>query len=69
MDKSSQHTHSHLFTLRVWEEEVSAGQREWRGKVQLVTRSEVRYLHHWTALVPLLVAMLSEVTSQVEPNP
>lgn len=68
MDKAYQRPHSHLFTVRVWEEEVRNGQTEWRGKVQLVTSGDVRYFREWTALVPLLITMLSELGSMPEPN-
>jgi hypothetical protein len=60
MDKPSQGRRSHLFTVQVWQEEVRKGQSEWRGKVQLFTSGEVRYFRNWVALVPLLLAMLSE---------
>ncbi|MDQ2713871.1 MAG: hypothetical protein M3Z08_03085 [Chloroflexota bacterium] len=60
MDKPHQRPHSHLFTVRVWEEEVGKGQVEWRGKVQLVSSGEVRYFREWTALAPLLATMLVE---------
>src|SRR5262245_35948251 len=43
MDKPNGRPRSHLFTVRVWEEEIEADQREWRGKVQLFTSGEVRY--------------------------
>jgi hypothetical protein len=61
MEKVYQHPRSHLFTVRVWEEEVASGQTEWRGKAQLMTSGEVRYFRHLAALVPLLVTMLSEL--------
>ena len=60
MGKSYQKLHSHLFTVRVWEEEVGNGETEWRGKVQLVTGGDVRYFRGWAALAPLLITMLSE---------
>ena len=60
MDTSNVQPRSHLFTVRVWEEETGAGQTEWRGKVQLFTSGEVRYFREWAALVPLLLTMLSE---------
>ena len=60
MDKASQSPRSHLFTVRVWQEEVRNGQTEWRGKVQLLTSGEVHYFRDWAALVPLLLTMLSE---------
>lgn len=60
MDKPFHNPRSHLFTIRIWEEEVGAGQTEWRGKVQLFTSGDVRYFRDWAALVPLLLMMLSE---------
>lgn len=66
MDRSLQGSHSYLFTVRVWQEEMRAGQTEWRGRVQLVSSGEVRYFREWGALAPLLLAMLSEWESQPE---
>ena len=60
MDRPSKSPRSQLFTVRVWKEEVSNGQIEWRGKVQLVNSGDVRYFRGWAALVPLLLTMLSE---------
>ena len=68
-DRPFQGSHSHLFTVRVWQEEVRAGQTEWRGRVQLVSSGEVRYFREWAALAPLLLAMLSEWESQPESPP
>lgn len=58
MDKPP--SHSHLFAVRVWEEETEANQSEWRGRVQLFTSGEVRYFREWTALAQLLIEMLSQ---------
>ena len=69
MDRPFQGSHPHLFTVRVWQEEVRAGQTEWRGRVQLVSSGEVRYFREWTALAPLLLAILSEWESQPESSP
>jgi hypothetical protein len=66
MDRSLQGSHSYLFTVRVWQEEMRAGQTEWRGRVQLVSSGEVRYFREWAALAPLLLAMLSEWETQPE---
>lgn len=66
MDILYQRPRSHLFTVRVWEEEIDRGQTEWRGKIQLMSSGDVRYFRHWVALVPLLVSMLSELESQPE---
>jgi len=69
MDTPDQHPRSHLFTVRVWQEEVGHDQTEWRGKVQLITDGNVRYFRGWEALVPLLLTMLSEVETRTSPNP
>lgn len=64
MEKQSRKARSHLFTIRMWEEEIGLDTTEWRGKVQLVSSGEVRYFREWTTLIPLLQIMLS----QVEPD-
>jgi hypothetical protein len=51
---------SHLFAVRVWEEETEVDQSEWRGRVQLFTSGEVRYFRDWAALAQLLIEMLSQ---------
>lgn len=58
--------HSHLFTVRIWEEEIGTGKTELRGKVQLLTTGETRYFREWTRLVPLLLMMLSELDLEQE---
>ena len=68
MDTPNVQPRSHLFTVRVWEEETGVGQTEWRGKVQLFTSGEVRYFREWAALAPLLLTMLSESNGTAESN-
>jgi hypothetical protein len=68
MDKPYQHPRSHLFAVRVWQEELSQDQTEWRGKVQLITDRNVRYFRGWEGLVPLLISMLMELETLPEPN-
>jgi hypothetical protein len=60
MEKPNVRPHSHLFTVRVWEEDIGTEQREWRGKVQLFPSGDVRYFREWAALAALLHTMLSE---------
>ena len=66
MDTPDVQPRSHLFTVRVWEEQIGADETEWRGKVQLLTSGEVRYFRDWAALVPLLLTMLAESQSEVQ---
>ena len=65
MDRNYQDYHSHLFTVRLWHEELGAGQREWRGKVQHVHSGEAFYFREWPALVNAIMNMLSDA----EPEP
>lgn len=66
MEKPEVRAHSHLFTVRVWEEEIGADQTEWRGRVQLLTTGETRYFREWAGLVPLLRALLAEVDHDLD---
>lgn len=58
MDKAPQTPHTHLFTVRLWLEELGEEQTEWRGEVQYVVSGEVRYFRDWTMLIATLQAML-----------
>ena len=49
---------SHLFTLRVWDEETGEGQVEWRGKLQDVMSGETRAFRDWPTLIALITRML-----------
>jgi hypothetical protein len=49
---------THLFTVRLWLEELSEGQTEWRGEVQYVVSGEMRYFRDRPALVEALQEML-----------
>ena len=55
MDK--QHD-SHLFTVRLWAENLGDGQIEWRGKLHHVTSGEARYFRDWSVLIAFLQTML-----------
>ncbi len=48
----------HLFTVRVWREDLGEGRSEWRGKVQHVLSGEVRYFRDWATLIAALQEML-----------
>jgi hypothetical protein len=43
MDKEQQHPRSHLFTVQLWQEELSKGQTEWRGKAQHLSSGQVHF--------------------------
>ena len=56
-DGSPAHS-SHLFTLRLWLEDLGGGQTDLRGKVQHVNSGEARYFRDWTALEAFLEGFL-----------
>jgi hypothetical protein len=58
MDNARPPSRSHLFTVRMWLEDLGHGQTEWRGEVQEVLSGEVRYFRDWPTLVTLLQEML-----------
>jgi hypothetical protein len=66
MDAARQHERSHLFVLRLWQEDLGEGQVEWRGKVRHVLSGEVHYFRDWPALTALLLTMLAD--SEETPN-
>ncbi len=45
---------SHLFTLRVWCEDLGDGKVEWRGQVRHVLSGRVSYFRDWLSLVEFL---------------
>lgn len=59
---------SHLFTLRVWAEELGDDQIEWRGQVQHVLSGEMRYFRTWTTLVEYVVATLARLEGNEGPS-
>jgi hypothetical protein len=71
VDLEQQQPRSHLFTVRLWLEELGNDQTEWRGKVQHVTSGEVRYFRDWPALIAFLQMLLStpEANSRTSSGP
>jgi hypothetical protein len=63
VDRSSSSTSSHLFTVRVWREELGAGRVEWRGKVQYVLSGEARYFREWGDLIAFVREQVGDQTA------
>ena len=61
MDKNQPRSNSHLFTVRLWVEELGNGQTEWRGQVQHVMSGEKRYFRDWSTLIECLMMKLKEL--------
>jgi len=49
-----------IFTIRLWQEALSADLVEWRGEIKNVSSGEVRYFRNWSTLALLLPRMLDE---------
>ncbi len=60
MDKTEPQQRTHLFTVRLWLENLGDGQTEWRGEVHYVVSGEKRYFRDWTALITFLQATLPQ---------
>lgn len=68
MNARPQSTHSYLFTVRLWWEDLGQGQTEWRGVVKLVTSGEEHFFRDWEALGRLLEGMVNEVGKHEHDN-
>ena len=64
--ESDSRPRSHLFTVRVWLEDLGSGQFEWRGKVQDVGSGEAKYFREWSMLLVFLLETLSQYESNVD---
>jgi hypothetical protein len=62
-------SHSELFTVRIWREDLGEGRVEWRGYVEHVTSGLRRYFRDWAALSTLIQEMLPEGVNQVRSPP
>jgi hypothetical protein len=60
---SDLHRRTHLFTVRLWIEQVANDQTEVRGRVQHVLSGEVSYFRTWPQLASFLEASLAESTA------
>ena len=61
---SSPSPRSHLFTVRMWAEELGTGQVEWRGQVQHVLSGETGYFREWEGLMEFILATLSKIAGE-----
>jgi len=57
MKPSQSLARSHLYTIRLWQEELGDDAREWRGMVKYVASGEEHYFRDWSALKELMVRM------------
>lgn len=57
---------SHLYTIRLWPEELGDGVWEWRGMVKYVASGEEHYFRDWGALKELMVRMIDSFIPLLE---
>jgi len=60
MTQGQTHQHTHLFTLRMWIENLGDGRLEWRGQVKHVLSGETRYFRRWPELRAFVQTCLPE---------
>ena len=54
---------SRLFIVRLWREELTQGQVEWRGQVTSLMNGEVRYFRDPATLYNVLLTILANESS------
>jgi hypothetical protein len=64
MTAERQHRRTHLFTVRLWMEQIAEDHAEVRGRVQHVLSGEVHYFRTWQALTSFFDVTLQEVEGQ-----
>lgn len=50
MNDKTRDTAPHLFTLRLWVEELGEGRAEWRGQLTYLPSGETHYIRRWDQL-------------------
>jgi hypothetical protein len=55
---------SYLFTVRVWQDGIAGGKKEWRGQVRFVPSGDTRYFREWSTLMAFIESMLSEIVME-----
>ena len=60
LDRTSPSLTSHLFTVRIWREEMGEGRVEWRGKVQHAHSGEARYFREWAELIAFVRGQIGD---------
>ena len=61
LDRTSPSLTSHLFTVRIWREELGGGRIEWRGKVQHPLSGEACYFREWAELIAFMHEQVEDI--------
>jgi hypothetical protein len=68
MENEFPHPGSHLFTVRLWQEELGGGEVEWRGRAQNIATGAAAYFRDWPGLIDVL-SHLVETTDAAPADP
>ncbi len=60
MTQGRTHHRTHLFTLRMWAEDLGEDRLEWRAQVRHVLSGETHYFRRWSELWDFVQACLPE---------
>ena len=60
---------SHIFTIRVWMEELEEGRLECRGRLHHGPRGPARHFQGWAALVDLMNDMVQDLEDEQSDQP
>ncbi len=63
MEQEPRHQGSHLFTVRVWREELGGGQAEWRGRAQDIATGTASYFRGWPGLIAALSRLVETASA------
>lgn len=64
--EKGEHQRTHPFLVRLWIEELGAGEVEWRGKVQNIATGDLQYFRDWPGLIAVLQKMLQKQPAEPE---
>ncbi len=57
---------SHLFTVRLWLEDLGDGEVEYRGQAQHVLSGETRFFRDWATLAAFVAERVTAAQAQAE---
>ncbi len=66
MNEKSESVRSHMFTLRVWVEDLGNGRFEYRGTLKHVLTGETHHFRSWPTLIRLLEAAFTPGKTQLK---
>ena len=69
MEQEYQHPSARLFTVRLWQEALGAGQVEWRGRVQDIGTGAAAYFRDLPGLVTVVSRLLETPLPPGEAQP